>query len=118
MESIIGKKIRLDRYTCPMMCEPDPEHTRLFLKSVEHYINDFLHEAGYISWEKIVTSLCMMPDPDDIESTSVYRDDKKVRKWLRFDTEYHNDTKRSDGSEAFTCDKYWIITINEVEGDI
>lgn len=62
---------------------PD-EYNRMFFKSAENYINEYLQCRGYITWEKINDILGVTPKLDDLNNISVYKYTGKI---LRLDVQ-------------------------------
>lgn len=56
------------------------EYNRIFFKSAENYIADYLRARGFISWEKINNIFGMDPDLNDLDKIKIYRYKGKVIK--------------------------------------
>lgn len=59
-------------------------YNRMFFKSAENYINEYLRYRGYITWEKINDILGVTPKLDDLNNISVYKYTGKI---LRLDVQ-------------------------------
>lgn len=80
MESMIGKTLIFNRKTAPGTWCPNSDYLEFYFQNVEKYLNDYIFERGYLSWETLLNMIGMLATPEEIESIRLYRsNNKKLR---------------------------------------